>query len=148
MKPENQLPDVVPPTPDKLLALFARGRIGLWLAVALAAHLVLIGGTSVGYIRDRWIDPDGAVARKAAADAVAAAAAAAKKASAKPVAAPAAGTATNAPSATGPGPSEQTTLDERKDTPVVKRISAAAASNELPRVTDDLGISINDTTVK
>ena len=75
-------------SPEQLLVVFSRGRIVLWATVAILIHVVVIGVTSVGYIRDRWIDPEGAKVRKEAA----AAALAAEKAKAKPVAAVATGT--------------------------------------------------------
>jgi len=42
-------------TPDKLLKSFSSSHIVLWLVIAIAVHLFLIGGTSAGYIHDRYI---------------------------------------------------------------------------------------------
>ena len=69
MKPDPQLTDSIEPSPEKLLAPFAKGRIAMWIVVAVALHVLLIGGTSLGFIRDKWIDPEGAEARKVAAQA-------------------------------------------------------------------------------
>ena len=52
---------------DRLLTIFSGRRIAFWIFVALAVHVVLIGGCSLNTIRDRWIDPEGAEQRKAAA---------------------------------------------------------------------------------
>ena len=52
---------------DRLLSAFAGKRIAFWTLVAIAIHVVVIGVTSLTYIRDTYIDPEGAVERKAAA---------------------------------------------------------------------------------
>ena len=52
---------------DRLLSAFAGKRIAFWTIVAVAIHVVVIGVTSLTYIRDTYIDPEGAVERKAAA---------------------------------------------------------------------------------
>lgn len=52
---------------DRLLSAFAGKRIVFWTLVAIAIHVVVIGVTSLTYIRDTYIDPEGAVERKAAA---------------------------------------------------------------------------------
>ncbi len=146
---------VVEVYPEDLLVVFSRGRIMIWMAAAIMIHVVVIGVTSVGYIRDTWIDPEGAKVRKEAADA----AVAAEKAAAR-VVKPATSAATNAPAVSGAkadvtpmvgktnSPAarddEAATLESRRDTTVVKRVTEAAASNEIP-VIPDLGISLEDT---
>ncbi len=157
-------------SPEQLLVVFSRGRIVLWATVAILIHVVVIGVTSVGYIRDRWIDPEGAKVRKEAA----AAALAAEKAKAKPIAAVATGTnaafaaaattngahgattgtvanvtgtgtvATAAASTNAASNDEKGMLDARRDTAVVKRITDKASSNDIPRK-PDLGISLDET---
>jgi hypothetical protein len=52
---------------DRLLSAFAGKRIAFWTIVAVAIHVVVIGVTSLTYIRDTYIDPEGAVERKVAA---------------------------------------------------------------------------------
>ncbi len=52
---------------DRLLSDFMGRRIAFWTLVAVAIHVVVIGVTSLTYIRDTYIDPEGAVERKAAA---------------------------------------------------------------------------------
>lgn len=138
-------------SPEHLLVVFSRGRIMLWMGVAVLIHVVVIGVTSVGYIRDQWIDPEGAKARKEAA----AAALEAEKAKLAPPVRPATSAAstnnqasavpaplpvTNAPAAVD----ETAQLAARRDTKVVKRITEAASSNEIPQK-PDLGILLEDT---
>lgn len=143
--------------PDDLLVVFSRGRIVMWMAVAVLLHAVVIGATSVGYIRDHWIDPEGAKARQEAAAAQAAAEKAAAKAALMPKAAatnaPPAAAATNAPASTAEGAAatngaaagdDAAVLESRRNTAVVKRITETAASNEIP-AKPDLGISLEDT---
>ncbi len=67
-------------SPEDLLAVFSRGRIVLWMLVAVLIHVIVIGATSVGYIRDEWIDREGAKVRREAAAAALAAQKAAEKA--------------------------------------------------------------------
>lgn len=135
-------------SPLRMLAGFSRGRIVVWIAVAAVAHAVLIGLLSMGYIRDRWIDPEGAATRKATA---AAAQEALKKESAAKIARPpvATGTATTAVAkamVSSTGTTEQI-LKDRKDAPVVKRITEKAQHGAIPAQPNDLGISIGDTDV-
>lgn len=126
-------------SPEKLMSGFTRSRFSLWMAAAVVVHVIFIGSLSFGYIRDTWIDPDGAAERKAAAEELARAAAP------KPAPAPAPKPVPAAP--TNP-PTEQTLMEQRKNTPVIKAITQTAATNEIPKQPDDLGISINDTHVK
>lgn len=145
----QQEQDGLKTAPEKLVRGFTASRFMFWMALALVAHVVIIGVTSVGYIRDR-IDPEGAALRKAAAEA--AAKAMAEKAAPKTAPAPAAGTVTGAVPARAAAPTNAATdealLQQRKDTPVVKAITQLPATNEIPRQPDELGISINDTNVK
>jgi hypothetical protein len=134
----------------------------IYVAVSLVLHLILFAATSVNFIRDSWIDPQGAAARKAAAAAEKAAkqtpavsqptAPAATPAAATPAAAapgnaaatPAkpAAPANNAAGATG-SKSEQL-MNDRKDTPIVKKTTEAAKPSELPKAPDDLGMGLDD----
>jgi hypothetical protein len=50
--------------PEKLLGIFKNASFTLALIISLAIHLMAVGGTSVGYITDRWINPEGAKQRK------------------------------------------------------------------------------------
>lgn len=138
-------------SPLRLLGGFSKGKIVFWIVVAVGIHVVLIGLLSMGYIRDRWIDPEGAAERKAQALAVqealkkeTAAKTARPPAPAVPAQAGASNVAKAASSSTGT--TEQIT-EERKNTPVVKRITEKAQPGEIPAQPNDLGISIGDTNV-
>jgi outer membrane biosynthesis protein TonB len=123
-------------SPDELLAGFSTSNVFRWFLVALALHAVVIGGFSIGTIRDA-LDPEGAKARKEAA--LAAAKAAATPA---PAAQPAAATPAAAPEATA------TAKPEAPQTPIEKATTEAAKPDEIPDTPDDLGLSIEDTNVK
>jgi hypothetical protein len=130
--------------PEGLLRGFTAGRFAAWMVVALAIHVVVIGATSMGYVRDRWIDPEGAAERKAALEAV--------KASAQPAPVPAAPrlpqTTATVAAAKAAVTNDGTLLAARRNTPIVQAITSTPASNTIPRQPDDIGISIGDTNVK
>lgn len=129
-------------TPESLLRGFTAGRFGLWMLVAVAVHGIVIGITSLGYVRDRWIDPEGAAERKAAA-----AEAEMPKVSPPPAAVAAPSPAPVA-AAAATGTNAAALLEARRDTPIVQAITSTPASNAIPRQPDDIGISISDTNVK
>jgi len=131
-------PDIDRLSPDKLVIGFSRSKIMLCIGLAIAVHLVLIGATSVGYIRDRWIDPEGAARRKEAQ-------LEAKKAEAARLAVLTAKVKAPAPAPPAPKASEEKKAEEKKDTPVVKGITELPKKGEIPKKPDDLGISIDET---
>jgi len=149
---------------DRLLAIFAGKRILFWAIVAVAIHAVIITGTSLTYVRDRWIDPEGAAQRKAAIEAekkrlekeAAAAAAPALAGLTNAAAVVSDVDATNATNAadtttektTEPGADSSVIPPDRADTPMVKRITETAKPEEMPTLGNDLGISIEDTRVR
>ena len=45
---------------------FSRSHIALCLVVAIGLHVAILAATSMGYIRDTWIDPEGAELRRIA----------------------------------------------------------------------------------
>jgi hypothetical protein len=145
-------------SPDKLLTGFTKGRMVLWVVVAVAAHVIFVVITSLGSIRDRWIDPEGAAARKAAMEAarkaaqtVAAPAKVAPTAVADTNAAPSVA-ATNAPAKSNAVPAtvkgQEEIPDDRRNTPVVNRITEAAKPQEIPSQPNELGISIDETNLR
>jgi hypothetical protein len=136
-------------SPDKLLNVFSKGHLAFWTAVAVAAHLVAMVLTSMGYMRDHWIDPEGAAARKAAAEAAA-------KAKSAPPAPPAKPSAPAAPAGTAAVARVETSTNavrvggeaipaDRTNAPVVHRITEAAKPEEIPSKPGELGISLEDT---
>ena len=131
--------------PDKLLATFSKSPFWIWVILSLVIHLSITVFISYGFIRDNYLDPEGAVARKAAA--LAAEAKPEPPPVPKPVApkpAPSALTVT-APTSTN---STDRMLEERKNTAVVKRITEVANPADIPKQPGDLGISLDDTTLK
>jgi len=157
-------------SPEQLLVVFSRGRIFLWMTVAILIHVAVIGATSLTYIRDTWIDKEGARIRKEeAAKALAEAKAREKRAA---MAADARAASTNAPSAaasTNAAPDESaagsggsvnrveggtnvppTVIDDtaipasRTNTAVVRKLLEVASSNEIP-AQPGLGINLEDT---
>ena len=116
-------------SPDELLGGFSGGHLLRWFLAAVVIHAVVIGGFSLGTIRD-WIDPEGATARRQAALAAAQPAA--------PV------EATPAPAAPGDGPATETP-PAAVQTPIEKATTEAAKPEEIPSDPDDLGLSIEDT---
>jgi hypothetical protein len=143
-------PEIEKLSPQKLLGTFTQSRFVLWVVAALAIHIVVIGGMSAGYIRDTWIDPEGAVQRKAAAEAAAKAEAEKLMRQNAPVPATnaAAVAATNAPTPAATTNAEANLLEQRKNTPVVKAITETAPTNDIPKQPDDIGISIKDTQIR
>lgn len=148
-------------SPDELLGVFSRTGMGKCLVLAVIVHVILIGGTSVGYIRDR-LDPMGAAERRKQEEAVRQAAL--KQASAETAAAATQAASAEATAATlgrrgdtqqAEAPrksagdtavgSESEILEARKDTSMVKRLTEVAKPKELPKKPDDLGISIEET---
>jgi len=118
-------------SPDELLGGFSGGHLFRWFVAAVVIHAVVIGGFSVGTIRD-WIDPEAATARRQAALSAAQAAAPAEAVPA--AAAPAGATPGDGPAAGTP-----------PQTPIEKATTEAARPEEIPSGPDDLGLSIEDT---
>lgn len=130
--------------PDKLLATFSKSPFWIWVILSLVIHLSITVFVSYGFIRDQYLDPEGAAARKAAALA----------AEAKPVPPPAPKPVAPQPAPPVPTPAAPPTnsterqLEDRKNTPIVKRIMETAKPDEIPKSPSDLGISLDDTKLK
>jgi len=138
-------------TPDQLLRIFSQSRFLFGIVVAVVLHLVLIAVTSVGYLRDRVIDPEGAAARKQAAEMATATPApeATPDAAATPAPAPAAmavASPTVAPPAPAPEPgSDEAIMKERAGSPVIQSITETASPGEIPKEPGDEGLSLEAT---
>lgn len=122
-------------SPDDLLSGFSKSHLVRWFLAALLLHAIVIGGFSIGTVRD-WLDPEGAKVRKEAA--IAAAKAATAPAESTP------------PAAGPPATPEETKPDAAATaaaakTPIEKITTEAAKPEEIPSVPDDLGLSIEDT---
>ena len=131
-------------SPDDLLSGFAKSHLVRWFLAAVFLHAIVIGGFSVGTIRD-WVDPEGAKARKEAAIAAAKAATATAETAAAPAAdgTPTESTAVEAKPGE-PSSGAGTTAADTK-TPIEKATTEAAKPEEIPSAPDDLGLSIEDT---
>ncbi len=145
--------------PPKLLSGYGGGKLWMWIIVAFVIHAVIIGGTSVNFLRD-FFDPAGAEARHAAEMAKAAPAPNAKPGTPTGAATPAAPgngatgaaattqkSASTSSSATKPD-NEKLTAEEKKGTPVMKALSDTAKPGETPKKPDDLGIGLDETNPK
>lgn len=126
-------------SPDDLVAGFSRSRLLRWFLVALAIHAVVIGGFSIGNIRD-MLDPEGAKARQEAAKAAAQAAAAAAAPAETAKTEPAAPKTPASPAAPAEGPAEP-----KPPTAIEQAVTEVAKPDEVPKTPDDLGLSIEDT---
>ncbi len=135
---------------DKLLAIFAGNRIVSWSLIAIVVHVVIIGGTSLTYVRDQWIDPEGAAQRKAAVVAEQKRLEKEEAAAAAPALAGLTNAAAVVSDVNAPGKAEKASETsvipvDRANTPTAQRITEVAKPEELPKVGGDLGISIEDT---
>jgi hypothetical protein len=131
-------------SPDKLLEGFRRiDMLLVALGIALGVHILMVGVTSYGYIRDTYIDPEGAARREAAAKAEAEAEAARKAAAEQAAAEQDEEPAPDAEKS----PAEHGTADPmeaNKDHPEVQEVTSMPEEGEIPDE-PDLGISIDDT---
>jgi hypothetical protein len=144
---EPNITEIEKHSPPSLLAGFTKTRFAFWFALATVIHVIVIGGLSLGYIRDTWIDPQGAAARKAAAEA-AAKAEAEKAHPPTPATPPTTNVAVTTPVAAPATNTEAATLAARTNAAVVKAITEVAPTNDIPQQPDDLGLSIKDTNIR
>lgn len=112
--------------PDELVTSFSRSRVTRYVLIALAAHVVVLLLTSITYVRDTWIDPEGAAARKALA---------AQQGDEGPDDAPAATQPAGAQPTTGVSPDvvsggQPTTAQMESD--VYKSVTDTAEEDEIP----------------
>ena len=135
------------PKPENLLHGFSQTRLGFWIIVAFVVHLALVAGTSVPYLYDTWIDPEGAEERRAATeeDEEGEEAEAVREA----IEEGAEGREEETPEEVEE-PVEEPTEEaagepEEEQTPVERRVEEAAEPDEIPRDPDDLGISLEET---
>ena len=151
----------------KPIAGFQKTRTGFWITISFALHVLLISALSYQYIFDTWIDPEGAKKRQLAEEEAKAAQAAAlrdkpaapKTASPTTAASPTAATSPTAPAASSAAPTAAASAAPvkpsnpeipagKENTPVVKSITATAKPGEIPKVPDDIGLSLDDTNIK
>jgi len=147
--------------PDELLGVFSKTQTAACAAFAIGIHVVIVLASSTSYIRDTYIDPDGALERKEQATN-------AEKANLKAKADAAEGRAkeqenqdkvkeedtekkpakkdeTETAATTDSEKTDKQMMEEKKDSQVIKEITEKAKPAEIPRDPDDLGINIDDT---
>lgn len=130
------------PKPENLLHGFSQTRLGFWIIVALVVHVVLLAGTSIPYLYDTWIDPQGAEERRAASQEQEVEETEAVRQAIEQGAEGREEEAAVDPDPVVPEP-EETPADEL--TPVERRVQETADPAEIPRDPDDLGISLEET---
>lgn len=135
-------------SPDPLLNRFSRPRTLSYLLLAVLVHALLIGGTSIGYIYDNYVDPEGAAIRRMERTETASPQAMNPPGD-SPAAAPSASTDATAAAATDEPPIPDEASPEppgERDAPIVERITELPAPGETPVDPFDDGIlSIEDT---
>ncbi|MBU4198441.1 MAG: hypothetical protein KKE37_01310 [Verrucomicrobia bacterium] len=149
---ENNDQTILPYSTDNLLVNFTKSRFGLYLLVAVVIHVIFIAITSISYINDRWIDPEGSARRKAELEAaqsnqMAAAAAVppvnivsgSNMSSNVSTAAVGTGSVADAAGSNANAPANRT------NTAIMRQITDTAKPSEIPKEPDNLGISIKDT---
>jgi outer membrane biosynthesis protein TonB len=135
--------------PENLMVTFSRSRIFHCLLIAIGMHVVLMAATSVTYVRDTWIDPEGAARRKAeklAAKKAEQEAAAAVTTQAAPTEKPSTSAQTEPPTSTTAAKTPaEAEMEKRKGAPVIQEITAKAKTSDIPKEPDGLGITIEET---
>lgn len=122
-------------SPYKLIDNFSKSRLVPCIVLALAVHVAVIGGTSVGYIYDTWIDAKDP-AQQGEQEKQQDAASGRPDAPASPEA---------PPKAMGTAEAPENQLDKHKHAPVVKKITETAKPEDIPKEPGDLGITIEET---
>lgn len=134
-------------SPDRLLDTFSRSRMRTaWIASA-ALHLFAILSTSVGYIYNTAIDPEGAAARAAAAQATPPPAdpgTAASPVPTTPASSPEPASATPSAEATATPASDAATLEERKNTPMGRSLTESLDPDSLKLEPGEEGIPLQN----
>lgn len=128
---------------DQLLAAFTKGSFIKWIVVAVVVHIVFIAVCSIGSIVKRFAPQKPAAAEEEVqAEATAPAAEEAQQPAAT------AETPATKPAVSDGDATDAELLQQRSDSPVVKRITEAAKPEEIPDEPGDLGISLEDTQVR
>jgi len=134
--------DIEELSPHKLLRNFSRNRLLACFVLALALHVVVIGGLSLRYIYRAWINPATPAARAETADG-----------NETPAAGPSDGVPDSAggdgsTAASGNATPTKTPGEDgapsATDAPVVDRVTEEAEPEEIPQEPGGLGISIDD----
>lgn len=147
-------PEIEEQNPDRLIKFFSESRLVKCLAIAAGIHVVVLLGTSFGYLRETLVAPGESVSHAEAVDSgeggadesnppdavVAQEGVEVVQETFEP--------AVQTPAAISPaaaGSQQEQVLEERKDSAVVREITEAAPAAEIPRVPADEGLSLEDT---
>ena len=134
--------DIQRHSPQKLMGSFAGSRMLVCLGIALAVHVIIVGGSSLDYIYYNWINREAGKARQERLEAERKAKADGGREAAET---PAGGDAKAEPGAAAGAEGEEAMLEAHSDTPVVKRVTEKATPDEIPEQPEELGISLDDT---
>ena len=121
---------------DKLMTMFSRSHIALCLIVAIGLHVAVVAATSMSYIRDTWIDPEGARLRKTAAEQAREKAKAAERARRDAKRRAAASRPAEAKPPAGDVP------EQARNSPVYRATTRKAAPNEIPKDPGELTVPL------
>ena len=126
---------------DKLMTTFSSSHIALCLIVATGLHVAVVAATSMSYIRDTWIDPDGAQLRRTAAEQAREETKAAERAQrdAKRRAAATRRAATRPAKAK---PAAEDVPERARNNPVYRATTQKAVPNEIPSDPGDLTVPL------
>jgi hypothetical protein len=130
----------------RMVAEMSNANTLKWVGVALVLHVILIGATSISYMRTHWFGKNDAQVMD---DAKSATPAQAEAASDKPAVVAPQAPAAEKTAITPPAPSPQGLSDddkklaELKNNPEVKKVTATAKPGELPKSPSLKGIDDN-----
>ena len=142
--PENE-DDLQRLSPDGLMTMFSRSHIALCLVIAIGLHVAVIASTSMPYIRDRWIDPEGAALRRIARQRELEKRRAAQRAARRGTATQASATrpATTAKAAASPARrAEQAVPPRARNSRMYKATTQKAAPGEIPKLPEELTVPL------
>ena len=136
--------------PDENLRIFSTNNLVMWLIVALIAHAVIIGGTSVGYLVNKFTGAEeGKQEEAAAAEEAGDTDEAAEGAESEDQETPDDEGAGEGEAATVEKPDSEKTqeelMEDRQDTDVVRETQEAAAPEDIPDDPEEVPFSIEDT---
>ncbi len=139
----KKVQDIDELVPEKLFSGFAKSRIGARIFLAFAIHVVVIGGTSVTFVWDNYVDPVGAARRREAEKALEKKKAdeqrkAARAEKESPSAEPdkRAGKS-SAGETTGAGTEHEQLMEKHRGTKIIKKITEMPKPGEIPMEPDD-----------
>ena len=132
--------DVQRLSPDRLMTAFSRSHMAMCLIIAVGLHLAVVAATSMTYIRDTWIDPEGAEQRRAQADRRKQQVLLAKRRARDAARAAATQAATTRKAA--PRGRDGDVPDRARSSPTYKATTRAADPGEIPKAPEDMKVPL------